>query len=91
MERMGRRAEDLAIVPATPMIMDVARLQAVRAEGATEAAGAALTARDALRRSVATTPAAAVRTSGVEETIDGARPTQVGTTDAVDPASSPAQ
>ena len=32
MEHMGRRAEDLAIVPAKPILMDVARLQAVRAQ-----------------------------------------------------------
>ena len=76
----------------SPAVERTARVvQAVRAESATEATGAALIARDALRRPVATTPAAAVWTPGVEETIEGARPTQVGTTDTVGPASSPAQ
>ena len=32
MERMGRRAQSLALVPATPILMDVAGLQAVRAQ-----------------------------------------------------------
>ena len=32
MERMGRRAQALALVPATPILMDVAGLQAVRAQ-----------------------------------------------------------
>ena len=32
MERMGRRAQALALVPVTPILMDVAGLQAARAQ-----------------------------------------------------------